>query len=67
MRLEPEFWDGLAEICRREAWTIDQAVAVAQHVYQKRNRTSAVRSYVFTYFRVIALAAECLVVAQRAA
>ena len=35
IRLEPALWNGLDEICRREGWTRDEAVAVAQGEQQQ--------------------------------
>ena len=51
MRLEPELWDALGEICRRERWTLSELV---RQVNLPGSRTSAVRVYALTYFRVAA-------------
>ncbi len=51
MRLEPELWDALGEICQREGRTLGELI---QHIEQSGHpggRTSAVRVYVLTYFR----------------
>lgn len=52
MRLEPELWDALAEICMREAQSLNcmmrQIEAAAGHI---GGRTSAVRVFVLRYFR----------------
>ncbi len=54
IRLEQALWDGLTEICRREGWTVHEKIAVAQAAFPDRPRTSAVRSYLFRYFRLAA-------------
>ncbi len=51
MRLEPELWDALDEICRRERLTLSELV---RRVHVRGNRTSAVRTYALAYFRVAA-------------
>jgi predicted DNA-binding ribbon-helix-helix protein len=51
MRLEPELWDALAEICEREAQdmsTLVRRVEAAGHI---GGRTSAVRVYILNYYR----------------
>ncbi|HEY1935254.1 MAG TPA: ribbon-helix-helix domain-containing protein [Acetobacteraceae bacterium] len=54
MRLEPELWDALLEICERERQDVS---AVVQRVEQTRHaggRTSAVRVFVLAYYRAAA-------------
>ena len=51
MRLEPELWEALGEICRRERWTLSELV---RQVDLPGSRTSAVRVYALTYFRTAA-------------
>lgn len=54
MRLEPEIWDALHEICSREKTTL---AGLVQHVERDRTsggRTSAVRVHVLGYFRAAA-------------
>ena len=51
MRLEPELWDALDEICRRERLTMSELV---RGVKVRGNRTSSVRTYALTYFRAAA-------------
>ena len=55
MRLEPELWDALAEICVRERQGMNHLVrrieAAASH---SGGRTSAVRVFVLQYFRAAA-------------
>jgi len=51
MRLEPEVWDALREICIREQVDLSELV---RRIEQKRHaggRTSAVRVHVLEYFR----------------
>ena len=51
MRLHPAMWDGLAEVCAREKWTLHEAAEVAQAAYRDRGLSSAVRTYLSSYFR----------------
>ena len=50
IRLEPEFWIGLQEVCTRENWKQDAMLMAAQTAYEGSPLTSAVRSYLFVYF-----------------
>jgi len=54
MRLEPELWDALKEICRRERQDINQLVRHIESIGHRGGRTSAVRVYVLEYFRAAA-------------
>ena len=54
MRLEPEMWDALGEICRREREDMSQLVRRIEAVGHSGGRTSAVRVYVLQYFRAAA-------------
>jgi predicted DNA-binding ribbon-helix-helix protein len=54
MRLEPELWDALAEICQREGQDINHLVRQIEEVGHAGGRTSAVRVYVVEYFRAAA-------------
>jgi predicted DNA-binding ribbon-helix-helix protein len=54
MRLEPELWDALKEICRRERQDINQLVRHIESLGYRGGRTSAVRVYVLQYFRAAA-------------
>jgi predicted DNA-binding ribbon-helix-helix protein len=54
MRLEPELWDALKEICRRERQDINQLVRHIESLGHRGGRTSAVRVYVLQYFRAAA-------------
>ncbi len=51
MRLEPELWDALAEICQRERQDINRLVRQIEAVGHSGGRTSAVRVFVLQYFR----------------
>jgi predicted DNA-binding ribbon-helix-helix protein len=51
MRLEPELWDALAEICRRERQDISRLVRQIEATGHSGGRTSAVRVFVLQYFR----------------
>jgi predicted DNA-binding ribbon-helix-helix protein len=54
MRLEPELWDALAEICRREGQDINGLVRQIEANGHSGGRTSAVRVFVLQYFRAAA-------------
>jgi predicted DNA-binding ribbon-helix-helix protein len=51
MRLEPELWDALEEICRRERVTMADLVRRIEQTGHPGGRTSAVRVHVLGYFR----------------
>ncbi len=51
MRLEPELWDALVEICRREGLDPGQLVRRVEEQGHAGGRTSAVRVYLLAYFR----------------
>lgn len=51
MRLEPELWDALGEICARERQDINHLVRQIEAVGHAGGRTSAVRVFVVQYFR----------------
>jgi predicted DNA-binding ribbon-helix-helix protein len=51
MRLEPELWDALLEICQREAIDPGQLVRRVEQQGHAGGRTSAVRVFLLTYFR----------------
>ncbi|MBS0562215.1 MAG: ribbon-helix-helix domain-containing protein [Proteobacteria bacterium] len=54
MRLEPELWDALLEICRREAVDAGELVRKVERQGHAGGRTSAVRVFVLAYFRAAA-------------
>ncbi len=51
MRLEPELWDALAEICRRENIRVGELVRRVEARGHAGGRTSAVRVFIVEYFR----------------
>jgi predicted DNA-binding ribbon-helix-helix protein len=51
MRLEPELWDALQEICTREGVTLGEMVRRIEEQGHRGGRTSAVRVHVLGYFR----------------
>jgi predicted DNA-binding ribbon-helix-helix protein len=51
MRLEPELWDALAEICTRERQDLPGLMRQIEAMSYAGNRTSAVRVFVVQYFR----------------
>ncbi|HUB11626.1 MAG TPA: ribbon-helix-helix domain-containing protein, partial [Acetobacteraceae bacterium] len=51
MRLEPELWDALLEICERENQDMSTLVRQVELAGHEGGRTSAVRVYVLAYFR----------------
>ncbi len=52
MRLEPELWDMLSEICEREAQDISTLVRQIEAAGHAGGRTSAVRVYIANYYYV---------------
>lgn len=54
MRLEPELWDALEEMCRRERVAVRDVVRRVGAKARHGGRTSAVRVEVLDYFRAAA-------------
>ncbi|MDD3371668.1 MAG: ribbon-helix-helix domain-containing protein [Alphaproteobacteria bacterium] len=55
IRLEPEMWDGLREICQRERSPINKiCTTVAMQKLKGTSLTAAIRVYVMRYFRLAA-------------
>jgi predicted DNA-binding ribbon-helix-helix protein len=54
MRLEPEVWDALREICLREGMELRELIKQVEQTAAPGGRTSAVRVYVLQYFRTAA-------------
>ena len=54
MRLEPEIWEALQEICRRENLGLGELVKQVEGNLDEGGRTSAVRVFAFRYFRAAA-------------
>jgi predicted DNA-binding ribbon-helix-helix protein len=57
MRLEPELWDALQEICERERVSLGELVRRIEKRGHPGGRTSAVRVHVLEYFRTAAIEA----------
>ena len=51
MRLEPELWEALQEICDREKVTLGHLIRDIEEKGHAGGRTSAVRVYIVQYFR----------------
>ena len=51
MRLEPELWDALVEICQREDRDLHEVIRGVDSARCAGGRTSAVRVFVLQYFR----------------
>ena len=51
MRLEPEFWDALREICQRESLVQAEVIRGIEQNASAVGRTSAVRVHILQYFR----------------
>ncbi len=54
MRLEPEVWDALREICTREGIAMRDLILQVERTAAEGGRTSAVRIHVLQYFRAAA-------------
>lgn len=54
MRLEPELWDALVEICHREGRDVHALIREVDAARATGGRTSAVRVFVLDYFRAAA-------------
>jgi predicted DNA-binding ribbon-helix-helix protein len=54
MRLEPEVWDALREICLREGLELRELIKQVEQTAAPGGRTSAVRVHVLQYFRTAA-------------
>lgn len=67
IRLEPEMWDALAEICRREDISAHEACAVVARRRGGLSLTAAIRVYIMSYFRAAATEAGHALAGHRAA
>jgi predicted DNA-binding ribbon-helix-helix protein len=54
MRLEPELWDALVEICQREGGDLHALIRNVDAGRDSGGRTSAVRVFVLQYYRAAA-------------
>jgi predicted DNA-binding ribbon-helix-helix protein len=67
MRLEPEAWDAVRDICQREQISTEELVNRAVRAHPNGGRTSAVRVFVLMYYRTASRAlAASIVAADRA-
>jgi predicted DNA-binding ribbon-helix-helix protein len=64
MRLEPELWEALVEICDREGQDLHALIRGVDAQRQRGGRTSAVRVFVLQYFRAAATEAGHLAAAH---
>jgi predicted DNA-binding ribbon-helix-helix protein len=62
VRLEPEFWDALAEISRRERVSIDRICTLVDGHTGDLGRTAAIRVFIASYFADLRERAEAPVV-----
>jgi predicted DNA-binding ribbon-helix-helix protein len=51
--LEASIWDGLAEICSREGLSLNQICSVVEANRGLASRTSALRTFILNYFRMV--------------
>jgi predicted DNA-binding ribbon-helix-helix protein len=51
MRLEPEVWDALRELCLRESIELRELIRMVERDSTSGGRTSAVRVHVLEYYR----------------
>lgn len=54
MKLEPDMWDALDEICRREQVTLHEACTLVAEHHRGNNLTAAMRVFILGYFRAAA-------------
>ncbi len=54
MRLEPELWEALSEICEREGHDMSTLVRQVESAGHAGGRTSAIRVYILNYYRTAA-------------
>jgi len=54
MKLEPDMWVALDEICRREQITLHEACTMVAGRHQGNNLTAAMRVFILAYYRAAA-------------
>lgn len=54
LRLEQASWEGLNDICQCEGLTLHELCSLIEGRRQGASRTSAVRTFIVTYFRTVA-------------
>ena len=58
IRLEAAAWDAIEDICRLEGIDLNQLCTIIEARRTNGSRTSAVRSYIISYFHQLALSAS---------
>jgi predicted DNA-binding ribbon-helix-helix protein len=58
MKLEPEFWTMLGDICDQESMAVTTLLHMIQRRCHRGNLTSAVRVFIATYFHSIAVSID---------
>jgi predicted DNA-binding ribbon-helix-helix protein len=66
MRLEPQSWDAVRDICHREKIAVDELISRAVRSHPNGRRTSAVRVFILMYYRALAHASADLTAAVHA-
>ncbi|MBF0560944.1 MAG: ribbon-helix-helix domain-containing protein [Alphaproteobacteria bacterium] len=54
MRLEPEMWDALEDICQRERMTVNEFCSTVDSYRGRTGLTAATRVFLILYFRAAA-------------
>jgi predicted DNA-binding ribbon-helix-helix protein len=54
MKLEPDMWDALDEVCRREQVTVHDVCTLVAERHRGNNLTAAMRVFILGYFRTAA-------------
>ena len=54
MKLEPDMWDALDELCRRERVTIHDVCTMVASRHHGNNLTAAMRVFILGYYRAAA-------------
>lgn len=54
MKLEPDMWDALDEICRRERLSVHDICGLIAERHRGNNLTAAMRVFILGYFRAAA-------------
>ncbi len=54
VRLEPEMWQALEEICEREGLTVHELCSGIDARRERRSLTAAIRAHALDYFRAAA-------------
>lgn len=54
MKLEPDMWDALEEICQREDRSVHDVCTMISDRHMGNNLTAAIRGFILNYFRAAA-------------